>query len=86
MDSNDDARAGDGLRELAQMIVRDNVTSATLLDYLRFLLEDQLIEPDALARRWARTVPSAFSDSTPADLSLILRKMANELDATPKAE
>jgi len=86
MDSNAEARAGDGLRELAQMIVRDNVSSATLREYFKFLLEEQLIEPDALARRWARTVPDAFCDSNAADLALILRKMATELDATAQLE
>jgi hypothetical protein len=86
MESNVDARAGDGLRELAQMIVRDNVTSANLLEYFKFLLEEHLVEPDALARRWARTVPGTFCDSSPADLALILRKMATELDAAPQVE
>jgi len=86
MDSNVDARAGDGLRELAQMIVRDNVTGTNLLEYFKFLLEDHLIEPDALARRWARTVPDTFCDSSAADLALILRKMASELDASPTVE
>jgi hypothetical protein len=86
MDSNVDLRAGDGLRELAQMIVRDNVTSANILEYFKFLLEDHLVEPDALARRWARTVPATFCDSSAADLALILRKMATELDAAPRVE
>ena len=86
MDSNTDNRAGDGLRELARMIVRDHVSSATLLEYFKFLLEDQLIEPDALARRWARTVPEAFAGSSAADLASVLQKMAAELDATAPLE
>jgi hypothetical protein len=86
MDSSADAKPGDGLRELADLIVRDNVCGSSVPDYLQFLIEEQLIELDAQARRWARTVPVLFCDSTSSDLALALRRRATELDDVQNRE
>lgn len=74
-------KAGDGLREFAQHILKDRVTGSRVADYMQFLLEERLVEPDANVRLWARCAPNQFSDASSEDIASMLGQMASKLDS-----
>ena len=80
-------RDGDGLRELACLVVEENVDLSHLPSFIDSLMAERLMELSGAARRVARELSRQFSDLSPDDVAYLLRRRAKALDseASPRA-
>jgi len=73
-------KPGDGLRQLARLVVDDNINLPGLRQYVQTILPERLIELSASARQIAARLPEQFNDLSPDDIAYLLRTWGKELD------
>lgn len=73
-------KPGDGLRQLARMVIDDNIPLRDLDRYLQHLLTDKLMEFDSQTRQYIKQLPELPEDLSPDDVAFILRRRADEIE------